>query len=212
MSKPLYIFGAGGLGREVLAMLRHLPEWTIQGFYDDGRDKGTSCDGVPCLGGLQDLLAVRQEISIVLAIADSHLKEKLAQVLDSNSHVHFPVLIHPQAILLDASSIRIGAGSIITAGAILTTRIVIGEHTLINLNVTIGHDAVIGNFCSIMPGANLAGGVMINDKVLIGSGASILNKRSIGKGVRVGAGAVVTKDAQENSTVVGVPATEIDNT
>jgi len=46
----------------------------------------------------------------------------------------------------------------------------------------------------------------IEDNVSIGSGAVIMGGIRIGKGALVGAGAVVTKDVQENTTVAGVPA------
>lgn len=210
MSHPLYIFGAGGLGREVKAMLLQLPEWSVQGFYDDGYNKGTLCEGIPCVGGLKDLLHTHEDVFVILAIGDPQLKESLVKKLTINKHISFPTLIHPRAILLDLINIKIGEGSIITAGVILTTKIHIGAHTLVNLNATIGHDTVIGNYCSIMPGANLAGEVIIKDTVLIGTGANILNKRCVNSNARVGSGAVVTKDVKPNTTVVGIPAIEID--
>lgn len=206
MIKNLYIVGAGGLGREVKAMIQQMPEWNVRGFYDDGKIKGTLCEGIECLGGIEDLISIDERIFVVLALGEPRLKENIGQRLKENKFIQFPTLIHPRATLLDTSTIQLGAGSIITAGVILTAQITIGEHVLINLNATIGHDSVIGNYCSIMPGANLAGHVSVDDKVLIGSGANILNKKSIGVGARVGAGAVVTKDVPPHTTVVGVPA------
>jgi acetyltransferase-like isoleucine patch superfamily enzyme len=46
----------------------------------------------------------------------------------------------------------------------------------------------------------------IEDNVSIGSGAVIMGGIRIGKGAMIGAGAVVTKDVEENTTVAGVPA------
>ena len=39
---------------------------------------------------------------------------------------------------------EIGAGSIITAGCIITTNIKIGKHSHLNLHTTIGHDCELG--------------------------------------------------------------------
>jgi glycerol uptake facilitator-like aquaporin len=50
MGKPIYIFGAGGLGREFNAMLHTMPEWIVMGFYDDRLPAGTFVDGIKCLG------------------------------------------------------------------------------------------------------------------------------------------------------------------
>ena len=51
----------------------------------------------------------------------------------------------------------------------------------------------------------------IEDNVSIGSGAVIMGGIRIGKGAMIGAGAVVTKDVEENTTVAGVPARVFQN-
>jgi sugar O-acyltransferase (sialic acid O-acetyltransferase NeuD family) len=210
VSKPLFIYGAGGLGREIQAMLLSMPEWKLMGFYDDGINKGSACGGVACLGGLQDALAIQKPAHFILAIGNPQVKEKIAKSLELQPLIQYPFLVHPAAILLDPTSIQLGAGSVITAGCVLTTHIKIGKHSLVNINATIGHDAEIGNCCSIMPGVNLSGGVKIGDSVLIGSGASVLNKIQIETGARIGAGAVVVKSVAAKTTVVGVPAKEME--
>jgi serine O-acetyltransferase len=46
----------------------------------------------------------------------------------------------------------------------------------------------------------------VEDQVLIGTGASVLQHLCIRSGARVGAGAIVTKNVESKSTVKGVPA------
>lgn len=206
MSKLIFIYGAGGLGREIKAMLLQLPEWHLAGFYDDALAVGSVCEGISCLGGLSELKQLKENINLILAFGSPLLKEKSVRVLRHNKLIKFPSLIHPTATLLDPTSIRIGAGSIITAGVILTTNITIGEHVLLNLNATVGHDTNIGDYSSVMPGVNLAGEVVVEEQALIGSGANILNRKRVGRNSRVGAGAVVLRDVPANSTAIGVPA------
>ncbi len=81
-----------------------------------------------------------------------------------------------------------------------------GNHVLINLNSTIGHDVRIGDCTSIMCGVNVAGEVTIGNAVMVGSGASILNRVTVGSHSRIGMGAAVVKDVAADITVVGVPA------
>ena len=200
------IYGAGGLGREVLSMMAALPEWEVAGFYDDGKQSGEEINDLKVLGGLAELLRLKHETHVVIAIGNALIKRELVAKLVENRFLHFPTLIHPRALIQDNIRVTIGSGSIITAGAILTTAIYIGEHVLINLNTTIGHDVHIGDYCSIMPGVNIAGEVTVGNEVLIGSGANVLNGIRIGDRCRVGSGAVVTKDVYEQDTVVGVPA------
>ena len=45
--KDIAIYGAGGFGREVACMIKHInesadePIWNLVGFFDDGKEKGS---------------------------------------------------------------------------------------------------------------------------------------------------------------------------
>lgn len=79
--------------------------------------------------------------------------------------------------------------------------------------IVIGETATIGDNCTIYHGVTLGGtGKDVNkrhpdigDNIMIGCGAKILGPIKIGNNVKIGANAVVTKDVQDNSTVVGIP-------
>lgn len=203
--KPLYIYGAGGLGREIATMVRAMSEWEPVGFFDDRVPAGRKVGGLPVVGGKDTVLSVADVPQIAIAIGDPTAKAAVVQEL-SDAGCAFPSLVHPSAVLQDRATIHLRAGAIITAGCVLTTYIEIGEHVLVNLKCTIGHDVVIDACCSIMPGVNIAGEVRVGREVLIGSGASIRNQVNIGDRSRVGMGSVVLRDVSSGQTVVGVPA------
>ena len=208
MKEPLLIYGAGGLGKEILSWVRIMEEFEPVGFMDDGIRKDTVIKGIKVLGGLDVLNSFGTPVNLVLALGDPSSKSILIKMIDAG-RVYYPVLKHPAVILQEEPSIKIGEGSILTAGCILTADIHIGSHVLINLNTTIGHDVQIGSCSSIMTGVNVAGGVRIGEGVLVGSGSNILNQVKIGDFSKVGMGSVVIRDVEVDTTVVGVPARKV---
>jgi len=208
--KPIAIFGAGGLGKEVLALIRALPEWEPVGFYDDQIQKGVMLNGIEILGNTDRLKkdAVK-DLNLIIAVGNPQVKKAIVDMLKGIRKIRYPSLVHPSAIIVDLASVRIGAGAIVTAGCILTTNISIGTHVLLNINSTIGHDCRIGDYSSIMPGANLSGDVKVGTEVLIGSGANVMNGVSLGDRCKIGMGAAVLRNVENGSTAVGVPAKTI---
>lgn len=79
--------------------------------------------------------------------------------------------------------------------------------------IVIGETTEIGDDVMIYQGVTLGGTgkdvgkrhPTIENGVMIGSGAKVLGPITIGKNAKVAAGAVVVKDVEPNSTVVGVP-------
>lgn len=206
MKKSIVIIGAGGLGREILVLLKSLPAWEPIGFLDDALEKSSNILGLPVLGSIDQAGAfLKPHTAAVIAIGDPKMKADVASRIQSVG-LCFPVLIHPNAVIMNADRITLGEGTVIGAGAILTTDISVGRRVFVNINVTIGHDVIVGDNVSIMPGANIAGSVNVGSSVLIGAGANIRNGLRIGENSLVAMGASVVKDVAPGLTVAGVPA------
>lgn len=210
--RPLAIFGAGGLGREVLILVHQIneqqPTWQLIGFYDDAQPEAGTLHGWPYLGSAADLNAVSEPLHVVVAMGNSRSRAAVVQRLTSRL-LSFATLIHPGVPCAPYQNLQIGAGCIISQGCILTTDIVLGQHVLLNLGCTVGHDAVLEDFCSLMPHANVGGGARLAQGVYLGTNATVINQVHVGAHTIVGAGAVAVRNLPANCTAVGVPAQAI---
>ncbi|MDY6949968.1 MAG: acetyltransferase [Thermodesulfobacteriota bacterium] len=203
------VYGAGGFGLEVAMLIEQINmvslEWHIIGFFDDGVRKGKIVNGYPVLGGIQQLNQWDSALSMVVAVGTPMTKRRIVDSID-NQNVSYPILVHPTVITGDRQYVTVGEGSIICAGTIITTNVLIGKHVILNLACTVGHETEIGDFSSLMPACNISGEVKIGQATFWGTGAIVINRRIIGNNCVLGAGAVVTKDIPDNVTAVGVPA------
>lgn len=207
--KDIVIIGAGGFGREVAWLIEDInkvnEEWNIVGFVDDNKGtQGTMINGYKVAGDVEWLK--KQEVNVVNAIGEPITKKKIMQRLE-NSNNTYPLLIHPSVIYSD--KVSFGEGSIVCAGSILTVNIEIGKHVIINLDCTIGHDAVLGDYTTVLPSVNISGFVTTEECVNVGTSSAIIQGVTIGKNTVIGAGAVVVKDLPANCTAVGAPAKPI---
>lgn len=213
MSEGLVIIGAGGLGREVLDIVKSLErngvDLNFRGFLDDGEVdlERLARLGAPFLGSTHS--ADSADCAFVVAIGDPLIRSSVfARIELSGALPH--TLISPAATI--GSGTTISEGSIIEAGVRMTSNVRTGRSLYVGSNCIVGHDSTIGDFVSLFPGAIVSGDVHIGDLVTIGAGATIINGVSIGEGAVVGAGAVAVKDVPPGATVVGVPARVVGQT
>ncbi len=120
--------------------------------------------------------------------------------------------IEPGAIIRE--HVEIGRHAVIMMGAVINIGAVIGEGSMIDMNAVLGGRATVGKNCHIGAGSVLAGvveppcanPVVIEDEVMIGANAVVLEGVRVGKGAVVAAGAIVIEDVPENAVVAGIPA------
>lgn len=210
--KRLYIFGAGGFGREVTWLVerinRQSPTWELAGFIDDDFQKiGTKQDNYSVIGDCEYLALRSEECWLVCAIGSPGIRKMIVERLERLPNVKFATLIDPSVLM--SERIQIGEGSIVCAGNILTVDIKLGRHSIVNLDCTIGHDVEFGDYLTAYPSVNISGSVLGGDYVEIGTGVQIRQGLKIVSNVVIGAGAVVVSDITEPGTYVGVPARRV---
>ena len=211
--KSVVIVGVGGFGREVLEIFKAQNKISktrdILGFIDEDKQlHGKIMNGYPVLGGLDWLREHNNNnLGCVCAIGTCETRKQVVEKLQEIG-VNFYNAIHPSVIM--SEFVELGKDVMICAGSILTVNIKIGDHVHINLNSTIGHDAVIGSYCTINPIVAINGNNHLAEGVYVGTGATFIQGISAGSWSTIGAGAVVIEHIPERVVTVGVPAKVIE--
>lgn len=191
LSTELAIIGAGGFAREVACWAAERYDVT---FYADDEYAG---------GHVRPLSTFDPTKGrAIVAIGDPNQRRRIVESMPSETV--WATLIHPSVQILDVESVLIMRGSIICAGSVLTTNIVVGQHSHLNLNTTIGHDCRLGDYFTTAPAVNVSGNVTTEKQVYIGTNASIRQKVNICGNVTIGMGAIVLNDIKEVGTYKGL--------
>jgi sugar O-acyltransferase (sialic acid O-acetyltransferase NeuD family) len=204
----LVIYGTGGFARELHQVVRDVnatgDRWRILGFLDDDpRRHGDRVHDLPVLGDA-GWLAARPGVHVAVGIGSPGGRRRVVRAIEDDGCARFATLVHPRAWVGDG--VTLGYGSVVTAGCLLTTDLRLGDHVIVNLGCTVGHDAVIEGFATLAPGVNVSGGVRVGEGADVGTGAALIPGVDVGAWSVVGAGSVVVRDVPGGATVVGSPA------
>lgn len=185
--------------------------WTFRGFVATDAPDHSLLKRIdaPFLGDpsmIGETLADAASCAFVIGIGSAVHRRAMDAALAAQG-LESVTLVHPTAVI--GGDVTIGAGSTICAYSVLTTNIRIGTCAQVNIGCVIGHDARIGGFLTLAQSVNIAGNVTIGDDATLHTQAVVNRGLRIGSGAVVGAGAVVTRDVDPATTVVGVPARPI---
>jgi sugar O-acyltransferase (sialic acid O-acetyltransferase NeuD family) len=202
-STGLVIYGGGGQGKVIIDLIRTLGTHRIVGILDDGLDAGEQVLGVPVLGGVKVLpvlydRGIRLAANTVGGIGKPQVRLQVFQTL-AEAGFSCPTLVHPSAWV--DSSAELEGGVQILAQSYVSSAARVGYGTLINAGVIVSHDCMIGACVNLSPGAALAGEVKVHDFAQIGMNATVNIGVTIGKGALVGNGATIKADVPPGTRV-----------
>lgn len=190
----MIIFGASGHAKVIADCLLE-NGWEILFFIDDDPNK-TRFLGKNVIRRSEFIPSTEK---VILGIGDNSIRKKIA----SSLIVQFGNSIHPSAII--SSRVILLEGSVVFHGAIVQTETKIGRHCIINTRASIDHECIIGDFVHVAPGAILCGNVSVGEGTFVGAGSIVKQGVVIGKNVTIGAGTVVLENVPDNVTLVGNP-------
>ena len=183
-------------------------EIVVYGFLDDDKSlHQKEIDDAVVLGSTDDdgfLKLIGKKCESFVAIDDNKLRKSIVKLLQEIRHVQPVNAVHARASISEKAAI--GYGNFIDHSAYLAPGSKIGSHCIVNTKVSLGVEAILGDFVQIGAGSTINSGVRIEDEVFIGSGVTIVSGITVGKGARIGAGSVVIAPVKAGATVFGNPA------
>lgn len=205
-----FVIGAAGHGQEVAWSLRE--QVRAEGrdcdllFFDDAVSPGPLASGLGEVAGDLDavsLYAGCKDARLVLGIGLPRTKLLVTKRLD---HLDLPweTVVHPLATI--GPNARIGEGTYVAAGAVLTVNVRVGRFATINFHCQVAHDDTLADFVTLHPDVHLAGNVAIGDGSELGTGAIAIPGVTIGSWAILGAGATAVNRLAGGRTYVGIPA------
>lgn len=196
----VYVFGAGGHAKVVVAVLQEMGA-TVQGLFDDNPATwGNELLGARVLGPVSEASAMKDEAGVI-AVGDNLARLSLARQLRGWQWI---TAVHPKAIV--HSTAQIGPGTVVFAGAIIQPYAKIGAHCIINTAATVDHDCILEDFVHRAPGVHLGGNVFLREGAMLGVGCVVIPGRQIGEWSIVGAGSAVISDIPGRFVASGAPA------
>jgi sugar O-acyltransferase (sialic acid O-acetyltransferase NeuD family) len=208
--KRIVVIGAGGFAREVKWLISDINRTRLQyefvGYIVSDLSKLDEHDSQDEVQGDLGWLEKGLVDAVALGIGNPAVRLRISAEVESRfPHLEWPQLVHP-SVQMEFSSAKLEKGIILCAGTIGTVNVTVESFALVNLACTLGHESRIGRGSVLNPTVNISGGVIIEEGVLVGTGAQILQYVRIGAGSTLGAGGVANKDIPAGTTAVGVPA------
>ena len=201
--KRILVYGAGGHGRSLAALIKRTGLFEIQGFLDDGLPAGDDILEWKILGDRGSLSALRDEgiqycVNGVGGIGNLQSRLNVYAWL-GEAGFFCPSVVHPTAFL--ERSANLGDGVQVFPFAYVGTEVQVGYGAIINTGAIVSHNCILEPYVNLSPGATLAGGVMVGEEALIGMRATVNLYVKVGKRARIGNGATVKGDVPDGGVV-----------
>lgn len=179
----------------------------LLGFLNDVEQVGSKINGYPILGKTKEWVefSAQEDVNFIFAIhpvGHGSLRVRLYESLNIPDDKLY-TLVHPSAFI--SYNAILDPGVMVMSNSYIGPAAHLSKCVLCMANTVIGHNTSLLPYCHVSVGAVISSYVKIGLASDVALNATVMEKITIGNYAVVGAGAMITKNINDNEVVVGNP-------
>lgn len=199
MKKRLTLIGTKEFSDQIIHFANRTGEFEFVGYFDDLVEKGTTINGFPVLGKVEEAIALYKNgvfdcIFIGIGYTRFDLRQFYYEMLKGK--VPFASIISPTAVIHD--HVTLGEGVFIGDNSYIDDKTCIEDNVFIHVGTTLGHNNLIGAHTYISGRFDTCGNVTVGKRCFIGVRCLVSDHISICDDTWIGLGSVVLKDITQS--------------
>lgn len=189
--KQIFLYGAGGVARDIINLNKIEQQFEIIGIIDDYK-KGRIYE-IPIYSFKEVRESFKKQLNILITLGDPTIKKKVYADFKNRENIKLISYISKKSLIINS---KIGEGVIIYPNTIISSDCQIKNNVLIGANTSIGHDCLIEDFVSITFNCAIGGNTKIEELSYVGSNSVLRDEINIGKNCIIGMGSIVTENLE----------------
>jgi len=170
-ARELLVVGAGGYGRSVAEAAAASGEFSVVGFADDRWPDLAPIGGIPVLGRIADLSALRQQAPVAIVAIGDNARRRSVFELATTAGFELVSIVHPRAIV--SPSAVIGRGVTIMAGSVVGCEARLRDGVIVSAGAVLDHHCELADFSQASAGACMGGGSSLGVEAWIQEGCAL---------------------------------------
>lgn len=203
----LGIYGAGGMGREVLVLAQQINQlenrWERIIFIDDTEGLSEIRGQLVLSFESAKIKFAKDCLEVVIGVGEPAIRRILREKVTQAGY-SLATLVHPSVSVPEDSIL--GDGVIVCCNNFVSCGVRIGENVLVQPCACVGHDTRVGSDSVISTFVCLAGGSTVGDETFLGMQVAVCEMSQIGSQSIVGMGSTVLRDIPDGVIAMGNPA------
>ncbi len=203
----IVIFGSGALAELAHYYFTHDSSYTVVGFCLD-RDyiRTETLFGLPVVPfDTVENVFDPENHALFVAVGYTQLNSVRAKKCTEAKEKGYTLATYISSSAINWSA-KVGENCFVLENVVLQPFIKLGKGSIIWAGAVLSHHSVIGDYCYVSPSTTISGSVRMGDYCFLGANSTIKDQVTIASKVIVGMGSIVTRDLLRSGVYKGSPA------